>query len=84
MILDQLTYSAVILYAVVPVTIAVVGKLVGGIMSRLAALEAQQDNKLDKIEARQLIEDKVGPMKEDLIFIRDRIVSLTDRLLDGK
>ncbi len=84
MILDQITYSSVIFYLVVPVGIAVVGKIVGGLMSRLSALEAEQDNKIDKTEVRQLIEDKIGPMKDDLMFIRDRIVSLTDRLLDEK
>lgn len=84
MIFDSISYSQIVYFVVTPIVITVGSKIIGGLMSRIAALEAQHDTKIDREDARQMIEDKIGPMKEDLLFIRDRIVSLTDRLLDGK
>lgn len=84
MIFDSITSSQIVYFVITPVVIAIGSKIIGGLMSRISALEAQHDDKIDREHARQMIEDKIGPMKDDLMFIRDRIVSLTDRLLDGK
>jgi hypothetical protein len=50
---------------------------------RIEKLESQHSTKIDETKVRQLLDDKIDPVKEDLIQIRDRLDSIIDKLLDS-
>lgn len=52
------------------------------IMSRLDNLEKQQVKIITKEEARELIDDKIDSMKEDMVEIKVRLDKIIDRLIN--
>lgn len=70
-----------ILSLVVPSVLGVVAYIVRAQMQRLDTLERQMITKTDEHEVRQLLSDKVDPIKESMSEIKEKVDKVIDLLL---
>lgn len=53
------------------------------IMQRIDNLEQKSMNHVTEQQTRQILNDKLEPLKEDLIEIKEQLNKLFDRLING-
>lgn len=74
--------TQVLMYIVLPIMSALVANFLRGIMLRLDKLESRTEHQVSDAEVRQLLDDKLSPLSEDLKYIRDKIEKFTDILIN--
>lgn len=70
-----------LLYVGLPVLIGGVSYFMRSILSRLDTLEKEVPSKLDETEVRQLLIDKIDPIREDIKDLQMKIDKIVDILL---
>lgn len=72
-----------ICYIIVPTALAVIAFLIRAPLNRLAALEEKVIDFTTKEELRLALQDRIEPIKEDLIEIKQQLNKLYDLLLSS-
>lgn len=70
-----------ITYVLVPTVFAVVGFIARNFHVRLSSLETQIVRKLDQSEVRQIVSDKIDPIREDIHEIKEDLTKLIDLMI---
>lgn len=70
-----------IIYIVTTALVGLLGFFVRSHMQRIDTIEKAMDTKLSEQQARQLLADKLDPVKETLEDVKDKINKLYDTLL---
>lgn len=73
-----------VLSLVVPSVLGVVAYIVRAQMQRLDLLEQQMPMKMTEAEVRQVLADKVDPIKESMVEIKEKVDKVIDLLLKNK
>jgi len=73
--------SQIIMYCLVAVLTGAVGFIFSKIEARLTSLENRMLNTITEKETRQILSDKIDPLKEDMKEIKDSINKLMDLAL---
>lgn len=73
--------KVVMTYVIVPIVFAIVGFITRNFHMRLETLEKEMPQKLDQNEVRQIIHDKVDPIKEDISEIKTNLNKLIDLII---
>jgi hypothetical protein len=71
----------VIVYIIVPLVTALITYILRSFGQRLDAIEEKLNHRITETEVRQIIADKVDPLKESLKEIKDKIDKLFDLIL---
>ncbi len=80
--MDWKLYIPLITFSI-PTIIGIIAFIVKvTIMNRITAMEEQLQESLSDQQTRQLIADKIEPMKEDLHELKSQLDKLFDRLLN--
>jgi hypothetical protein len=67
-----------VLSIVLPIIIGMVTYFVRGIMSRIEKLETAVDSAMTEHQMRQILSDKIDPVKEDVTDIKNSVQKLFD------
>ena len=71
-----------IILVVVGLTTSVLGYLWKHIMNRIAVLEKEQTNRMTEQEVRNLLLDKIEPIKDTIKTVEKQLDIIIDKLLD--
>jgi len=66
------------------IIVTLIGAFIRSLMNRIKVLEDKVENKMDQRQVKELVSDKLDPLKEDLSEIKAQLVKLTDYLLINK
>ena len=75
------TITQILMYLAVPLVTALLTHIVRGLMQRIEYLEEKSRTQVNESEVRQILEDKLNPITEDIKFIRDKLEKVTDFLI---
>lgn len=78
----ELTLWTFIVYIIIPVISIMVIPFFRNIFMRIRELETQIQHKVTDTEVRQLLEDKIDPVKQDLQEIKAQLNQIINRLID--
>lgn len=67
---------------IIPIICAAVFPAIKGIYVRISTLETQLLTKVNDKQVRQLLEDKIDPIHQDLKEIKDQLSNIINRLID--
>lgn len=69
-------------YILVPICLSAAGYFVRAILKRLDVVEAKLEKTITESEVRQLLADKIEPLREDVLEIKRKIDRIFDLLLN--
>jgi hypothetical protein len=72
------------LFGIVSIISTMMAFIFRSYMSRLEALEVKMENTITKQEVRQLLDDKLAPMREDIKEIKDSLTTFLEIVIDLK
>lgn len=78
------TLKLMLSYVVIPIIITIVGFIMRTIHSRIDHLEKLVPTKLDQAEVRQIVADKIDPLREDIHEIKAKLDRVMDILIERK
>ncbi len=70
-----------ILYSSVPVLVGVLGYLGKSYMNKISKIEEELDTKLSEQQTRQILSDRLDPIKESVEEVKEKLDKLYDLLL---
>lgn len=71
----------VVFYIIVPIVFTLIGFIARNFHMRLSQLEVEMPKKLDQSEVRQIVADKIDPIREDIHEIKEDLGKLIDLLI---
>ena len=75
------TLRLFVTYVIVPIIFAIIGFITRNFHMRLDALEKEMPLKLSQGEVRQLVADKIDPIREDIHEIKEDLTKLIDLMI---
>lgn len=75
--------KTIIAYGVIPGIIGTVSYMIKTLLNRVESLEKEVPNKLDEREVRQLLGDKIDPLREDIHDLKGKIDRIMELLIKG-
>lgn len=75
----------IVTYGIIPAFVGGASYIMKGIFTRIDALEKELPKKVEETEVRQLLTDKIDPIKDDINDIKqdiDMLASKIDKLID--
>lgn len=72
------TTRLVLIYVILPVVLGIGTFIMKSVFSRLDVLEKDIHNKVEEEKVRQLLADKIDPVREDIQELKNKL----DRLMD--
>lgn len=78
--MDEL-FKQVLIYLIFPSVLLGGGYLIRSLLNRLNALENSNDTKVTEVQVRQILADKIDPLRNTMDDIRFRLDKIYDLLL---
>lgn len=82
--MDVDTFKLLLLYGVLPLIGGIGALFVKTVLSRIEALEKEMPHKYNDGEVRQLLDDKISPIREDIADLKLKIDRIIEFLIKDK
>lgn len=79
--MDSEWVKLLLVYALIPTILGIIKYFMKSHTDRLDALEKQMPLKLTELEVRQILSDKLDPLKDSIEDCKDRLDKILDMLL---